>query len=379
MKKNKEAGKKVAVVSDVVMTYGGAEKVLEVFLEIFPESDLYTLFLTPKARRNIEKKFPQVKINTSFFQVFVRSDSVNKYISLIKFISWIYWEFLDLKKYDLIISSSHSYMSKNVKKGKRGFHISYIHTPPRFLYNEYCEINFIKGFPVKFLIWPFIKILRKVDLVGSKRADLLLANSENVKKRIEKYYKRESQILYPPVDLVGQKCSSFKKNYYVCLSRLVKQKGIDVAVKTCSRYNLPLWVVGDGGEFNYLKKISGKSINFLRQCGDRQKKQILAGAKALIYTSIDEDFGIVPVEALALGVPVIAHNSGGVKETIVDGVNGVFFDDLSESSLKKAIDRFNRLKIIKKKCIDSADKFSNVNFKKRFWALLNESEFLKKG
>lgn len=344
---------KIAIVSDTV-SGGGAEKVLMTFLSMFPESDLYTLYIFPEARKRINKQFPKVKIKTSLFQILIKKNEITKYISIIKFFSWIYWECLDLKRYDLIISSSHSYMSKNVKKGDSAKHISYIHTPPRFLYNEYCEIKLAKKIPLRWL--------RQIDKNGSRRPDKLIANSENVKKRIKKYYNIDAQVVYPPVKIGSINKKNVKKEYYICLSRLVKQKGIDLAIDVCTKHNLPLYVIGSGDEYYNLKKRSGKTIKFIRKCNDRKKMQFLSQAKALIYPSIEEDFGIVPIEAMSVGTPVIGFASGGVKETIEDGTTGVLFYKHTEESLEKAIEKFNNLEWDQNICYQEASRFSEKVF-----------------
>lgn len=354
---------KIALVSDTV-SGGGAEKVLMTFLSMFPESDLYTLYIYPEARKRINQQFPKVKIKTSVFQFLIKKNKVSKYISIIKFFSWIYWECLDLVKYNLIISSSHSYMSKNVKKGIGAKHLSYIHTPPRFLYDEYCEIRLAKKIP---LGW-----LRQIDKNGSKRPDKLIANSENVRKRIKKYYKRDAQVVYPPVKIGSKNGENIKKEYFICLSRLVKQKGIALAVDFCTKNNLPLYVVGDGDEYYFLKKRAGKTIKFFRKCNDKRKMKLLAQAKALIYPSIEEDFGIVPVEAMSVGTPVIGFASGGVKETIENGLTGVLFYKHSIESLEKAINKFNDLKWNQNICYQQAKKFSEKIFVMKIKELINE-------
>jgi glycosyltransferase involved in cell wall biosynthesis len=362
--------KKVAVAADIVLKYGGAEKVLESFLNMFPESDLYTLFITPGARLNIARKFPKVNIHTSPFQILVKNDSVSKYISIIKLISWIYWEQLNLKNYDLVVSSSHSFMSKNVKKEKGAIHLSYIHTPPRFLYKEFCELNFIKRFPLNLFLLPVFVFLRKIDYWGSKRPDIIVVNSNNVKDRVEKYYKRNATVVYPAIEVI--KCSNVKKEkYFVCLSRLVKQKGIALAVETCTKYKIPLVVLGDGDELEYLKKIAGETIEFKNNCDDLEKTKILAGARGLIYPSIEEDFGIVPVEAGKLGIPVVAYKSGGVQETVKDGVNGILFKEYTVLGLKKALDRLDKSLIGEKVCKESAKKYSFEIFKNQITDLLS--------
>jgi len=365
-----ESFKKIALLQDIVCKTGGAELVLEVFLEMFPNCDLYTLFIVSDQRKKIEKKFPNVKIHVSFFQRLIKGNSVPKFISIIKVFSWVYWKFLNLKKYDLIISSSHSYGSKNINKYKNSLHIAYIHTPPRYLYDEFNEINLIKKFPYNFLFTPIKLFLKLIDKKGSAGPDLLIANSKNVQERIKKYYERESVVIYPPVKMLSHKLPLKDKKYFICLSRLVKQKGIDLAVRTCTKYGLPLIVVGDGSEFNNLKRMAGKNIEFIRDCTDDEKGNLLANAKALIYLSIEEDFGIVPIEAMSAGTPVIAFNSGGVKETIKPNETGILFNDYTKEGLKETIDGFNKIKFDSRKCVEQAKKFRAEVFKNNFLEIL---------
>lgn len=370
---------KVAIVADVMMKFGGAELVTEYIMKMYPTADFYTLIIVPGMRSRLKMKFPGININTSGFQRLMRSDSVSKYISIIKLFSWVYWEILDLKKYDLIISLSHSFMSKNVKKRHGAFHISYIFTPPRYLYDEYNEIDWLRKIPWVWLFWPIKVFIRIVDKIGAKRPDVLLAVSENVRKRIKKYYRRESVVVYSPVTIDNKIVSRIlpkKKNYYVCLSRLVKQKGIDLAVKTFNIINKQLVVIGNGDELENLKKIAGKNIEFVVGCNDVKKIEILAGAKALVYTSKDEDFGLVPIEAMALGVPVIAYRSGGVVETVVEAETGIFFDEFSEDSLLKAVEKFETMKIDPSKCRQRANKFSESVFKAEIREIVKKNERL---
>lgn len=360
---------KVAVLNDIVCLNGGAEFVLDIFLEMFSNCDLYTIFMVPGRRRLIEKRFPNVRIHVSVFQNLIKTDKVPKHISVIKVVSWIYWKILDLKPYDLIISSSHSYGSKNVNKNVRGLHVSYIHTPPRYLYKEFNEIGFIRKFPLSLLFWPIKFALQKIDKKGSQYPDLLIANSKNVQNRIKKYYGRKSVVLYPPVKMLNPKQIT-KDDYFLCLSRLVKQKGIDLAIKVCNRYNLPLVVVGDGSEFNNLVKIAGKNVRFKRNCSDIEKANLIRRSRALIYLSIEEDFGIVPIEVMSTGTPVIAFNSGGVKETVKNNLTGILFNNYSENGLKKAINAFEKTSFDSKICIANARKFRIETFKKNFLRLL---------
>lgn len=362
--------RKVAIVSDVMMSLGGAEMVVMELLKIFPKADFYTLFICPKARKKIEDAYPKVRIKTSVFQWLIWGDIISKYISIIKIFSWIYWEFLNLNDYDLIISSSHSYMAKNVKKKSGVKHLSYVHTPPRYLYDEFSEIVWIKKIPGKWLFWPIASLLKYVDKRGSIRPDVMIANSKNVADRIKKYYGREAQIIYPPVKVDFSKKNIKRGDYFVCLSRLVLQKGIDLAVKVCTENKIPLIVIGNGDELGNLKKMAGPGIKFMEKCDDNKKFEILSEARALIYTSKEEDFGIVPVEALKLGTPVIAYNSGGVRETVLHKKNGVLFENFNEDSLMKAIKLYKTLEINKNFCIESVKKYSAKNFERQIKDLI---------
>jgi glycosyltransferase involved in cell wall biosynthesis len=348
---------RVAIVSDVVMEYGGAEKVLGAIMEMYPRATLYTLFIVPTALRNIKMKFPEIVVKTSPFQIFVTSNKVSRFMSVIKLFSWTYWEKLDLSKNDLVISSSHSYGSKAVRTNC--FHLSYVHTPPRYLYDEFSELGFFK----MAIFWPVRKWLMGIDQNGAMQPDVMVANSINIRNRIKKYYGRDSIVVYPPIDevRVGR---GVNPNYYIWISRLVKQKGVELAIEACQNLGVKLIVVGDGDERRRLEK-KFHQVTFVGKVDDRQKLKLLEGAKALLYTSIDEDFGIVPIEALKKGIPVIAFKSGGTKETVVDGKNGVLFDDYSVLGLVNAIKRFEKMEFNRFECVKSVEKFSKQIFKNK--------------
>jgi len=269
-----------------------------------------------------------------------------------------YWQKLDFSNYELVISSSHSFCSNWVNvKGK---HLSYIHTPPRFLYDEFNEMAFLRKFPFKQLLSMYFDGLRKKDFLKLQKIDLLIANSKNVQKRIFKYYKRKSIVLYPPVETkAGMKK---KGDYYLFFSRLVKQKGGELAVRAFNQNGKKLLIVGEGGQIKKLKKISKKNIRFFGFQPDQKMKGIFIKTKALIYCSIDEDFGIIPVEAMSYGVPVIAYQSGGVKETIIDKKTGIFLKKYNVNSLNRAIEKFELLKFNKNVCQKQAKKFEERKF-----------------
>lgn len=357
---------KVGIVVDVIADVGGAEKVLESLLELYPRADVFTLAASRRTRQEWPRKHCFNRLITSPFQIFVLN-KIDKYFSIVKLLAWLYWETLNLNEYDLIISSSHSYGSKAVKKTKGAVHISYIHTPPRYLYDEFSEIEVLRRFPFSWLFAPTKKFLITLDRIGATRPDILIANSATVQNRIKDYYNLESLVLYPPVKMYQRrKKVARRKKYYLCMSRLVKQKGISLVVKTFSRLKKPLFIVGDGPERNQLESIAGNNTKFFGYCEEKVKVRLLSGAKALIYPSIDEDFGLVPVEALSAGRPVIAYHSGGVRETIDSPRVGLFFYKHTTRSLSRAVKRFESRRFRVADCQRRASYFSEVKFKQKF-------------
>lgn len=361
---------KTAIVHDSFLHLGGAEQVLLSLVKLFPEADIYIPLLAKKYIKKINKYKAGGKINKSLLNYLPVPE---KYSSFLKPLIFWYWKQLDLSKYDLVISSSHSFSSKSVITGPQTLHISYIHTPPRYLYAEYNEMQFINKGIIKILITPLMIYLRKLDYIGAQRPDILVANSRNVQKRIEKYYKRKSIVIYPPIKLPKSENKTTSKNYYLFFSNLVKQKGAELAVKTFNSLKKPLVVVGTGPRKTYLKRLAKDNIKFKGFIPERDKGKIYAGAKALVYCSIEEDFGMVPVEAMVHGVPVIAYKSGGVSETVVDGKTGLLFNEYSIEDLQRAIAKFEVMKFSSSACKNHAKKFSEKIFIKNLLNLIREN------
>lgn len=361
--------KKIAIVHDVLTEYGGAEVVLLELIKLFPNADLYT-FIYNKGNKNITSIFPLPKKTSQFFNhaIFFR---LGRYLSILKFFSWIHFYFLKLNDYDLVISSSHSYNSKIIRKRKDALHISYIHTPPRYLYSFSHELDFLQRNPFKFFMFPLLHFMRTIDGYAAKSPDILIANSKEVQKRIMKIYHRDSTIIYPPVDL-PVKVVKQSDSFFIAHSRLVKQKGLDLIIKTCTKYKLKLVVIGGGHYGNYLESISGKTIFFTGFIGKEQIQQLYKHAKALLYAAKEEDFGIVPVEAQSYGVPVVAYASGGVRETVIHEQTGIFFSNYNESSLLEAINIFEKTKFNSFVCRKNASNYSKAVFKRQLFKLLYE-------
>lgn len=348
---------KIAIVHDVFIEFGGAERVLLALLDMYPAADVYVPLLS-KERKEEVASHTTGKIVTSWLNnlPFIHSASL-----LLKPLLYLYWEQVDLKGYDFVISSSHSFSSKSVIVGPGTKHVSYIHTPPRYLYTEFNETQILRTPILRTILSPLLSWLRVRDFIGAQRPDVLIANSKHVQKRILKYYRRDSVVVYPPVT-IPKKIPNRKPQYYVCVSRLARQKGMDLAIKTCNTLRERLVIVGEGSQEAFLRSIAGPTIEFWGKVPDEKMAGVWAGAKALIYPSIEEDFGIVPVEAMAHGVPVIAYDSGALRESVVDGKTGIFFSEFTMHALQRAISQLNVLPWSSASLRAHARKFSEKAF-----------------
>lgn len=322
---------RVALVHDFLQSMGGAERVLLALSEAFPEAPIFTLTYDKK----LDNFFGDKTIHTSYLQKFTWLPA--------KFLLPFYpvaIESLDLGNYDVVISSSHSY-AKNIITGPNTLHISYLHSPMRYVWDAwhtYLDTQNLNSF-VKSIVARILHRIRIWDKVGSSRVDSFLANSHNVAGRIRKYYDRSSQVVYPPVDTDHIPVSHDKGDYFLVVSRLSTYKAVDVAVEACKHLDLPLVVIGTGEMEDDLRKMAGPKTKILGWADDKTKIDYLRHCRALIFPG-EEDFGIVPVEAMAAGKPVIAYKIGGLLETVIEGTTGIFFLAPTGESLQSALQRF---------------------------------------
>lgn len=362
--------KKVAVVHDILIEFGGAERVLTAILEIYPDADVYTFFYNKKEQL-IAEEFP--KVRSSFLSELTFLSNLKQYFSFLKLFSWLYFYFLDLSEYDLIISSSHSFNSKIIRKKSYQLHISYIHTPPRYLYGLPHQLEIIKKDTFKLILFPIIYFLKRIDFFASQQPDILISNSETVRNRVKRVYERSSFVVYPPVDTLKLAKKEQKKYYYIAHSRLVRHKGMELIIETCTRFSIPLVVVGDGYLRKELEKRAGTNIIFTGFVDDKVISKLYQHAIALLFAAKSEDFGIIPVESQSYGVPVVAYASGGVKETVTHGISGFLFGEYSIAGLKKAIDQFECMPLKNDEIIKQAKRFSKKRFKKELKQIINEA------
>lgn len=350
---------KVAIVHDWLVTYGGAERVVETFLEMFPEAYIYTLVYDEK---KMGKIFPKEKVRTSFIQKFPKSTKI--YTKLLPLMPYAFEKF-NLNKYDLVISSS-SCCAKGVIVPPTTKHIAYIHSPMRYAWDLFHEYEKKSGFLTKVFMNIFMKNIRIWDVISSQRIDEIIANSNYIANRIKKYWQVNSKVIYPPVETERLE-PNYKdsEEFYVSFSRFVSYKRIDLAIEACIKLDRKLIVIGDGEERKKLEKVAknNENIIFTGRISDEEVKSYLQRCKALIFCA-EEDFGIIPIECQACGRPVIAFGKGGALETILNKETGIFFEKQEVESLIESILEFEKLKFDTKAIYNHAQKFSKERFKK---------------
>jgi len=352
---------KVALVHDWLTGQRGGEKVLEVLAEIFPEAPIFTLFHLKGSQAGILEKRD---IRTSFLQKFPFLGK--KYRFYLPFFP-LAAELFDLSGFELVVSSSHC-VAKGIIPGPEALHISYIHSPVRYAWNQYfayfspARISFFS----RLLIPPVIHRLRIWDVASSARVDHFIANSENVARRIKKYYRRDADVIHPPADtdFFSPAAPDPARKYYLIVSALVPYKRIDLAIAAFNLRGWPLKIVGGGPDYKKLKKLASQNIEFLGQVPAERLRLLYQEAKALILPG-EEDFGITALEAQACGTPVIAYGRGGAKETVVPDETGLLFPELTVAGLESGLDKFQGLELNKTIIRSNAMKFSRAAFKQK--------------
>ncbi len=365
------------MVHDQLREFGGAERVLVALKKIFPQADVFTTTFDLDSLGSHKNLIKNWKVYVSWFG---KIPLLNKFYSPFRFLTPLIWESFDFSGYDLVISSSGSWMSKGIKTEKPAIHISYIHHPPRYLYGYETAVEWQKYWFVRIYAYIVNHFLRLWDFKSSQRPDYLIANSEETKKRIEKFYRRDSTVIYPPVNIPSKPVNPLinkPNNYYLTVSRLAKAKHIDILIKAANKMKFILKIIGTGRDEKYLRSIAGPTVKFLGNITDADFKNLFLKAKAFLFASRDEEFGIACLEAMGYGLPVIAYRSGGVPEFVQDGINGYLFDSLDPLNLIKKIEEFDRLnrdKLLemKEQARKTSEKFKEENFKKN---ILN---FIKK-
>lgn len=326
---------KVAIVHDWLVG-GGAELVVEQLHTLFPDAPIYTSYATAEWRKRLHGK-----VVTGWLQPFGR---LRKLLPVLRI--W-YFTRLKLHGYDLVISSSGA-EAKGVKVPAGTLHINWCYAPTHYYWSRYDEYMRRPGFGVfnplaRFGLWLLVRPLRKWDFAAAQRPDYMVAISTHIQDEIQKYYKRDSTVIFPPVyferfqkPVVGKN----KRRGFIISGRQTPYKRFDLAVVACTKLGLPLTVVGNGPDHARLRRLAGKSVTFLGRVSDEVLEQELAQAEALIFPGLD-DFGITPLEAMASGTPVVAYKAGGALDYVKPGVTGEFFDKPTVTSLAQTLRSFN--------------------------------------
>lgn len=326
---------KVALVHYWLVTMRGGEKVLEELCRLYPQADIFTHVVAPE---KISGTIKAHRITTSFISRLPGAvRHYQKYLPLMP----LALEQLDLRGYDLVISSE-SGPAKGVVTGEDTLHLCYCHTPMRYLWNMYHDYRENTGALARAVMTPTFNYLRQWDYASAARVDHFIANSTTVQRRIAKTYRRSADVIHPPVSVESFAPAATTEDFYLHCGQLVPYKRADIAVEAFNRLGKKLIIVGDGSEATRLKKMAGPNIHFAGPQSAEGLRALYATCRALVFPG-EEDFGIVPVEAMASGRPVIAYDKGGVRDTVRDGTSGILYPDQSVESLIAAIGRFEAM------------------------------------
>ena len=332
----RERFRRVAISHEWLTIPGGSEKVVLQLLELFPDADVYTSVYDPELS---PEPIRRARVHPSFLN---RLPGAKRHYPRLLPLMNIAFESFDLDGYDLVLSSNHA-CAKNVITAPGTLHVCYCHTPMRYAWNPGFMAGERLGRAERVLLPFLLSRLRRQDMIASARPDFYVANSRHVAERIRKYYRRDAFIIHPPVDVEPfLDLPREDRGYYLFLGRLVPYKRADVAVASCARLGRRLKVVGEGRGESRVLAAAGPDTEFLGRLDDTALRGVLAGARALLFPG-EEDFGMVPVEAQAAGVPVIAYGRGGARDSVEDGVTGVLYDDPGVEGLSAAIERFETL------------------------------------
>ncbi len=337
---------RIALVHEYLIQPGGSEKVVQELTAFAPGAPLYVSLFSP---HTMPPEWQRLEIHTSFLQGWARFLGVlrqNYHSRLQYLLPWmpLAYESFDFSAYDCVISSSHAF-AKGILTGEATLHLSYIHSPTRYLWEQrqlYLERVGVAGGPAYALSQWLLHRLRQWDVLAAQRPDLLIANSQHIRRRIFKLYRRDAVVIYPPVPLEGfQPVANPRADYDLVVARLVPYKRVDLAIAACKRLGRRLLIVGEGPELPRLKALAGSQVEFLPHQPLARLQELVAHCRTLLFPWV-EDFGLVPVEAQACGRPVIALNRGGTGETVLHGQTGIHIPEASVEALVEGLQQADR-------------------------------------
>jgi len=355
---------KIAIVHDYLNQYGGAEKVIEAFHEIYPDVPIYTSIFLPE---NLPASFQRMDVRPSFMQ---KLPGLKKHFKKYLLLYPRAVESFDLREYDVILSSSSAF-AKGARVPERARHVCYCYSPMRFVWNTRSYLENENLNPLwETILPPALAYLRRWDLQSSRSVHQFIAISEFIRRRIKNAYQRDADVIYPPVDISGFDISPKQDDYFLVVSRLNAYKKIEFVIDVFNRLGLPLVIVGTGPHEPTLRQRARNNVRFAGKVSQSELAGLLSRCRALIFPG-EEDFGIAPVEAMASGRPVIAYRGGGALETVIENVSGVFFDTYTHESFEAALRQFEETSWDPNRIRQSAMRFSKEIFQEKIKAYLN--------
>jgi glycosyltransferase involved in cell wall biosynthesis len=366
---------KVALIHYWLVTMRGGEKVLEELCRLYPQADIFTHVVVPE---RISDTIRSRKITTSFINGLPGAARYyQKYLPLMP----LALEQFDLRNYDLVISSE-SGPAKGVVTRADTLHLCYCHTPMRYVWNMYHDYRETTGGLTRALMAPAFNYMRLWDYGSAARVDHFIANSSEVQRRIAKTYRRDSDVIHPPVAVENFKPADAIEDFYLYCGQFVPYKRADIAVEAFNRLGKKLVVVGEGSEGPRLKRMAGANIHFVGTQSAENLRRLYATCQALVFPG-EEDFGIIPVEVMASGRPVIAYDRGGIRDSVRDGVSGILYPEQGVEGLLAAVTRFEaeKSRFVSAAIVAEAAQFSSSRFRERIAALVERkmAEFRARG
>jgi len=352
---------KIALVHDYLIEAGGAERVLQVLSEMYPEAPIYTALFKKSGSAYITLQ--ECDIRESKWAWFLK---IGHFYSYFRFLLPLVWASIDLTEYDLVITSCSGYIARGFKVREGAKVVAYCHTPPRWLYGYDTPTGAQKKWWGQAFMWMVGPFVRYFDFKSAQRVDMWIANSKEVAGRIEKFYRRPSVVVYPPIEIkhsselqVCRKTGTQENQYYLMISRIVGGKGILEAAKAFEKLGLKLKIVGE-----VVDSKLAKQVQCLGRVDDSQLAELYKNAKGFVALAHDEDFGMTVVESMMFGTPVIAYNGGGYRETVVQGKTGVLIEGTDILSVRKGIEQMEKIKWDAEEIMKWARKFGRANFEK---------------
>jgi glycosyltransferase involved in cell wall biosynthesis len=358
-------GMRVAIIHYWLVTMRGGEKVLESLCRMFPDADIFTHAYAPES---VSATIRRHNVRTSFIGRLPRPAKYYKsYLPLMP----MALEQLDLRGYDLIISSE-SGPAKGIVPPPGAIHVCYCHSPMRYIWNMYHDYRDSAGPLKRLAMAPVAHYIRNWDALSSTRVDQYVANSANVRRRVQRYYHRDAEVIHPPVSVkdFAPVAAGDLEDYYLMVGELVGYKRPELAVEAFNLMKRPLVVIGGGEMLEQIRKLAGPTVRVLGPQPFDVLRHHYARCKALVFPG-EEDFGIVPVEAMASGRPVLAYRRGGATETVAEGVSGLFFETQTTNALIDGVSQMDRFDVDSDGIIDHARTFSEPLFRERFSTALN--------